>query len=51
LTTICRFDHIPANKSMHTHGRREGAGGGSVPIMDFEILSKRGCFLSFEREK
>jgi len=33
------------------HGRRKGGQGGLGPRRDFEILSKKGCFLSFEWKK
>jgi len=28
-----------------------GVGRGALPPLDFEIISKKGCFLSFEWEK
>ena len=35
----------------HGHGRRKGGQGGLGALLDFENFNKKGCFLSFEREK
>jgi len=35
----------------HTHGRRKGRSVGAFCPLDFENLSKKSCFLSFEWEK
>jgi len=52
LSEIYTFLSKSENREADEHGRRKGEAGGDLALpLDFEIFSKKGCFLSFEWEK